>query len=131
MTPQTITSPAGEEMIVIPKAEYDALVQAAKARADEAAEDTADAAMYLARKTALISQAHGALPAEVTAAILTGEKSRAAIRKWRKLTQIELAEKIGISQGTLSDIESGRRAPSDEVAEKMAQALNVPKAWID
>ena len=129
MNPQIIKSPGGEEMIVIPKAEYDALVQAARARADDAAEDAADAAIYLARKAALGD--HGALPPEVSAAILRGEKARAAIRKWRKLTQVEVAERVGISQGALSDIESGRREPSDEVAEEMAKALDVPKEWIE
>lgn len=125
MSPQIIKSPAGEEMVVIPKAEYDALVQAAAAHAD----DAADAAIYLARKAAL--DKNSVLPAEISASILRGEKVRAAIRKWRKVTQIELAESIGISQGALSDIESGRRQPSDAVAEKMAQALDVPKEWIN
>jgi hypothetical protein len=39
---QTITSPAGEVMVVLPKAEYDHLI----AIANEAAEDAADAATF-------------------------------------------------------------------------------------
>lgn len=128
MTPQVIKSPTGDEMVVIPKNDYDALVLAAQINANDAAEDAADAAIYLARKSVIGE--HDILPPEITDMILRGEKLRAAIRKWRNLTQVALAEMIGISQGALSDIESGRRAVSNEVAQKMAQALDVPAKWI-
>lgn len=49
MKPQTITTPRGDEMVVISKAEYDALVAAANIRA-EAEEDADDVAIYDARK---------------------------------------------------------------------------------
>ena len=38
----------------------------------------------------------------------------------------ELAKRIGISSPFLSDIELGRRFPSEEILEKLARALNVP-----
>ena len=38
----------------------------------------------------------------------------------------ELARRIGITPPFLSDIELGRRNPSEEVLAKMAQELNVP-----
>jgi hypothetical protein len=44
--PQTITSPSGDTLVVLPKAEYDRLV----AIAEEAAEDAADLAAHLAAK---------------------------------------------------------------------------------
>ena len=37
-----------------------------------------------------------------------------------------LAKRIGISSPFLSDIELGRRFPSEEILEKLASALNVP-----
>ena len=38
----------------------------------------------------------------------------------------ELAMRIGISSPFLSDIELGRRFPSEDILEKLAAALNVP-----
>lgn len=46
-------------------------------------------------------------------------------RKKNNLTQTELAEKIGISQKHLSDIETGTKFPSAGIIEKLAQELNV------
>ena len=40
----------------------------------------------------------------------------------------ELAKRIGVSSPFLSDIELGRRFPSEEVLGKLAAALNVPLA---
>lgn len=47
------------------------------------------------------------------------------IRRTRHLTQIELAEKVGISSTYLGFIEQGRYAPSLEVLEKIAKRLGV------
>ena len=41
------------------------------------------------------------------------------------ISQKELADKIGISQSFLCDIEQGRSKPSIDTAIKIAQALNV------
>ena len=50
------------------------------------------------------------------------------VRKFRKaygLSQEELAEKVGISQSFLCDIEQGRSKPSIDTALKIAEALNI------
>ncbi|MEX6014791.1 helix-turn-helix domain-containing protein [Mammaliicoccus sciuri] len=51
------------------------------------------------------------------------------IRKDMKLTQQEMADKIGISQNYLSDIENGKRYPSIKAVTGLAQCLgiSVPK----
>ena len=41
------------------------------------------------------------------------------------ITQKELAEKIGISQSFLCDIEQGRSKPSIDTAVKLADALDI------
>lgn len=41
------------------------------------------------------------------------------------ITQKELADKIGISQSFLCDIEQGRSKPSIDTALKIASALNI------
>jgi transcriptional regulator with XRE-family HTH domain len=53
-----------------------------------------------------------------------------AIRNWRGETQLHLNVKTGIGQGYLSDIESGRHAGTRETIAKLAQALNLPVAWL-
>ena len=123
--PQIIQTPGGEELVVLPRAEYEALL----ARVDHEAEDVADAAIYDARKADLA--AGGVLlPPEVSAAILRGESRLKAIRGWRDETQQHLTGKTGIGQGYLSDLESGRRAGTPETLAKLARALDVPVEWL-
>lgn len=47
-------------------------------------------------------------------------------RKRKGLTQEQLAEAINISRGVLAGVESGMRAPSKEMAKKLAVYFNVP-----
>ncbi len=47
------------------------------------------------------------------------------IRKQNKLTQEQLAEKIGIEIPSLSNIENGKNYPNSETIEKIAMGLNV------
>jgi transcriptional regulator with XRE-family HTH domain len=46
-------------------------------------------------------------------------------RKKERLTQEELADKVGISRAYMGYIEQGRNAPSLETLEKIARALKV------
>ena len=64
-------------------------------------------------------------------AVLQGESRLRALRKWRGMTQDELAGRTGLTQGFLSDLESRRRAASAETVDRLALALDVPKTWID
>jgi Helix-turn-helix len=123
--PQIIRTPSGEELVVLPRAEYEALLE----RADHEAEDVDDVAIYDARKAEL-SAGGVVLPPEVSAAILRGESRLKAIRNWRDETQLHLNFITGISQGYLSDLESGRRTGTPETITKLAQALNVPVEWL-
>lgn len=49
-----------------------------------------------------------------------------AIRKQRGLTQVEVAEKVGISQPSLCDIERGVTSPRPDTAKKIAEVLDFP-----
>ena len=116
---QIIRTPSGEEMVVLPKAEYEALVAAA----ETIDEDTEDVALYDARKAAL-KQGDGntgLLPGPVSVLLLKGNSRLKAIRLWRDMTQTELAKQAGVGQGYLSDMESGRRAVSGEVLLALAE----------
>lgn len=44
-------------------------------------------------------------------------------RKMQSLTQSQLAERVGITQAFLAEIEKGRKRPSLEVLEKLCDAL--------
>ncbi|BCG78876.1 helix-turn-helix domain-containing protein [Mesorhizobium sp. 113-3-3] len=123
--PQIIKTSTGEELVVIPKADYEALLHAA----EEALEDAADVAIYDERKAELKTEKK--LPADVTMDILRGSSRLKALRNWRKLTQAELARAIGVSQGFLSDLESNRRKPSAQTSAMLAKALDVPSEWIE
>lgn len=47
------------------------------------------------------------------------------IRKSKKISQVELAESVGVKQATISRIEKGVNKPSLDVIDKIAEALNV------
>ena len=47
------------------------------------------------------------------------------LRKNRNLTQLELARLIGVSQVSISKIESGKRRPSPEVAQRIAHHFDL------
>lgn len=123
---QIIRSPSGEELVVLPRAEYEALLAAAA----EAEEDAADLAVYDARKAQLAKEADNALPEAVSMLLLRGNNRLKAIRLWREIPQTKLAEKAGIGQGYLSDLESGRRVGSSEVLRALAACMDVPLEWI-
>ena len=82
-TPQIIRSPSGEALVVLPRAEYEALLE----RVHHEAEDADDVAIYDTRKAELAAGG-GVLPPEVSAAILRGDSRLKAIRKWREETQL-------------------------------------------
>lgn len=122
MAHQTITTPNGEELVVLTRADYDALVS----RAAEADEDAADVAIYDARK----AEGSPQLPSEVTLSMLKGCSRLKSIRMWRDVGQVKLAEDIGTSQGFISDLEHGRRGLTDDVRARIAKALDVPESWL-
>ena len=123
--PQFIRTPSGDELVVLTRADYDALLEALA----EAEEDAADIAVYDARKAEL-GGADDVLPAQVNAALLRGARLLEALRDWRGMTQTRLAEATGLAQGYLSDLERGRRQGTPETLTRIAAALDVPAKWL-
>jgi transcriptional regulator with XRE-family HTH domain len=55
--------------------------------------------------------------------VLAGNMKR--LRKERSMTQERLAEKAGVSQNHIAEIETGKKAASLEMVEKLASGLGV------
>lgn len=127
MKPQFIKTEAGEELVVLARHEYDALLSG---RGDEAAEDRAMARItdaYLVEEQA----GHGAsVPFWFVELVATYGSPVTAARKHHGCTQIELAHMLDISQGHLSDIERGRRQLSDIQRTQIAAHTGVEADWL-
>lgn len=123
---RTFTTPGGEELVVMSRAEFDRLA----ALAAEAEEDEADVAAYDEAMARLASGEDERLPAEVSALMLKGASLLTAIRKWRGMTQKNLAAKAVLAQSYVSSLENRERKGSDDVWVKLADALDVPASWL-
>ena len=117
MTVQFITSPKGEELAVLPRAEWEALMELAEDALDnaEASQIEAD---YRAGKIE-------GFPGELVFALSHGENPVRTFRNHRGLTAEDLAEKAGISRAYLSQIEGGKREGTGKTLKKLANALGV------
>ncbi|WP_316205313.1 helix-turn-helix transcriptional regulator [Bradyrhizobium sp. SZCCHNS3004] len=124
--PQVIRSSSGEELIVLTRAEFDALIAAVADRL----EDADDVAVFDDRMAALQSGQDARLPAEVAASMLSGDSQLCALRRWKGLTQAELAERTSLTRGYISDLETGRKIGTDETFKAIATALEINPAWL-
>jgi DNA-binding XRE family transcriptional regulator len=124
--PQTIRSPSGDELVVLTRAEFDALASAAA----DALEDADDVAIFDERMAALTSGLDAPLPIDVTAAMLHGQSLLRALRGWRNLTQKDLAALTGLAQGYISDLEKNRKTGSVETQKSLAKALDIDSSWL-
>lgn len=117
MKAQTFTTPSGETMVVLSKADYDALVAAA--------EDAADGAAIQRFRERLASGDEELLPAAMVDRLLAGENPIRVWREHRGLTVKALAEKAGIAQPFLSQIETGKRDGGIDTVKRIAAELRV------
>jgi transcriptional regulator with XRE-family HTH domain len=66
------------------------------------------------------------LPKKVVDRLADGENSVRVLREWRDKPQEYIAFKTGLSQGYISDIETGRRDGTAAALRLIADALKVP-----
>jgi DNA-binding XRE family transcriptional regulator len=111
---QTIDQNGQAAFVVVPIAEWDALM----ARLEER-EDIADATRQLAR----IHAGEETLPAKIVARLASGENPLKVWREYRGFTLRALAAEIGISSAAVSKIETGKSHPSVATLGKLAAAL--------
>jgi len=117
MDPQIVTTPSGERLVVIPEADYETLLAAA--------EDAVDAAAVEAFRRKLATGDEEPIPAAIVDRILDGESRIRVWRDHRGLTSSALAEKAGIAQAFLSQIETGKRDGTIDTLRRIAAALGV------
>lgn len=116
--PQHFTAPDGTRMVVLTAAEFDRLRELA-----EDAEDVIAATLQLER----IRQGEQGVPGEVVGFMLNdGLSPIAAWRKFRGLSQADLAARAGCSQVWLSKIESGAARGAAKLRRAIATALDAP-----
>jgi hypothetical protein len=115
------------EVAILPRKEYERLA----ARAAEADED-AGAARVVARAREEIAEGGVLLPKDVVDRLADGENPVRVLREWRErdtpggMTQMYLSFKTGLSQGYISDIETGRRTGTAAALRSIANVLEVP-----
>lgn len=116
--PQSFAAPDGTEMVILTADEYARLRKLAGE-----AEDSADARAIAAG----ILAGDGTMPAPVLAAILDdGVSPITAWRRYRGLSQAELAGRAGLSQVWISRIEAGGGHGTPATRRKLAKALDAP-----
>ena len=117
MNAQTITTPAGDRLVVLTEADFHALI--------EAAEDNADRVAIQEFRRKLAAGEEELIPSEVVDRLLSGENRVRIWREHRGLTAKALAEAAGIAQPFLSQIETGKREGTVDTLRKIADALSV------
>jgi len=105
------------EMVTIPREEYD--------RLQAAAEDLADLQNYDRAKAALAAGEEELVAADYVERLLGGENALRVYRDLRGLTQAALAEKSGVNRVTVAEIETGRKQGSITTLRALASALDV------
>ncbi len=113
----TFTTPGGEEMVILSRADFDRLAAASEALADVAVYDEA--------RARLASGDDELVPSTVVDAILGGENPIRVWRRHRGLTVGELAAQVSLSQAYLSQLETGKRQGQAETLKRIALALKV------
>lgn len=117
MSVQIIERNGKPEWAVLPYEDYLQLI--------EQAEMLQDIQEYDRAKAAVESGEEEVLPADVVYALVDGENPIKVWREYRKWTQSQLAEAVGISVPFLSQIETGKRKASTKVMAGLAKTLRV------
>ena len=121
MKAQFITTESGEELVVLPRRIYDDLTKGT--RMDE---DIATARIVDRSKARMEAGYEIAIPSSIAEAIARGGNEIRIVREWRRLTQAQLAKMAGVTQGYVSQLESGSSEGTPKALRAIASALDVP-----
>jgi hypothetical protein len=109
------------EVAILPREDYEALV----AKAAEADENKGTARLVADARQSVAAGAP-LLPKQVVDRLADGENAVRVLREWRDKPQEYISFKTGLSQGYISDIETGRRDGTAAALRLIADVLKVP-----
>lgn len=127
MSVQSIVTEGGEELVVLSRRTYDALLARA---GDEDAEDRMTARLAADHLAARDAGTVAFAPNWLTAAVLAGEPPLVAARRHAGLGLADLAAKVGLAEDVLAAMEQGRHAGTPTEIEAIAQACDVDAALL-
>ena len=110
-------TPNGEDMIVLGKSDYEALLERAELSEDIAAVD--------AYRRKVAAGEEEAIPEEFADRLIDGENPIRVYRELRGFSAKELADRTGISAAFLSEIENRKKEGGVSTLKKIAGALRV------
>ena len=110
--------PQGDDIVILSRAEYDQLIAAAN-------EDATDADTLRRSVIRVASGEEEIFTSDEVDAFLAAKTPLAFFRKKRGMNQNDLARRVGITQGYLSEIEVGRKSGDVRTLRKLADALKV------
>ena len=114
MSVQVIEKDGKPLYAVIPFEDYKSLLLAART----AGEDQGTAAIRAA-----VDAGEETYPLEFVEKLIETDSKLREWRKYRGMTQVQLAEKAAISQGAIATIERGKRTPNMATARRLALTL--------
>lgn len=122
--PHRFAAPDGTELVIITAAEYERLLDAA-----EELQDIADAERISGR----IAAGEPTIPAEVVNLMINdGLSPLAAWRRYRGMSQAQLAERAGMTQAAVARLEkAGAGSGRPETRKALAKALEIAPAALD
>ena len=117
--PVMTRTPKGDEIVILSRAEYDAL---AMGQRDEDAADAARANKILGE---LARGSETLLTSEQADELLAAKTPFAFWRKHRGMTQEALSKLVGVAQGFISEIENGSKTGDVQTLAAIARALEI------
>jgi DNA-binding XRE family transcriptional regulator/anti-sigma28 factor (negative regulator of flagellin synthesis) len=117
MNVQLVKTPIGDDMILISKADYNALV--------ESHDDNIDLIAIAELRRKIASGEEEMVPSEMVDRILNGENLTRVWREHRGLTIKALAAMIDVAPAYLSQIETGKRDGTVKTMQRIAKALGL------
>lgn len=125
--PQIIRTEGGDELVVLSRAEYDALLAAA---GDLEAESRSVARIVAQGDAALARGDEILLPGWLAVPVTRGEPALKVIRKHLRRSREEVAVAAGISAGHLGELERQSRTADADLLGRLAAALSVDERWL-
>ena len=116
MTVQFITTPGGDDLAILPRADFEALVEQLEDRIDNEAADQADARRAAGEEV---------FPGALITALIDGANPVRCLRDYSRESAIDLAQRAGSSPSYLSQSENGTREGTGATLKKLAVALDV------